>query len=530
MAFNGYVQVPPDGTGKKISHNVVVVLDYDTGTIPFALDDIIIGQTSGITGKVISVTGSTASGQVHIQLTNTSPLAATTTENLQVSSVTYAKAASTGTTNTTYVPLIRVVDHDNLYHGQRINEKGASSVTFFEGEPTLDAFGNLRTSQCRALAVYEHTQRNYSDLFSIETRSNGTASHNPSQANYLLSVNSTSGSFASRTSNRYHYYLPGTGQLIIMTLGLSDSGRSGNVRRWGYYDDSDGLFFEQSGSSFNAVIRRGGVDTKTSQSHWNTDKLDGNGLSGINLNRAYENFYWIDMAWLGVGEVRFGILKPDGSRIIAHINEHANENLGAYTYNPHLPIKWENYNTTGTSGTSDIRIVCAAVYSDSIASEDYTFWRNSDVETTSSGRIVTTRTPIFSIRNQATNILGSGINHVSIYPETLALYVSGGPVKLEMIHDPQTITSGSWITSSASTIEYDIQGTSINMGSTGFKFITLYFGEGTHNVDLRQYYELNDEALVLRANGNYRVYSYCMTKLTGSTVTVHGTLNYRELS
>lgn len=528
MALTGYVQIPPDGTGKRILHGVTVEIEYSNGTIAFNVGDIVTGATSGITGTVVKVVGSVISGDIYVHLDGESVTAAVIGENLQVSSVTNAKAANIGTV--TYKPSISISDHENPFYGQRINYKGAASTTFTEGEPTLDAFGNLRVAQCRAIGVYEHTQRSYDDLFSTITGSGGSATHQPTVATYLLSCNSTATAAVTRTSNRYHYYLPGTGLLTIVTLGLSDSGRQNNIRQWGYFDNNNGLFFELSSSTLSVVVRRDGVDTKTHQNNWNGDKLDGTGLSGFNLNLTTSNFYWIDMAWLGVGEVRFGILNSDGERIVAHTNLYSNTTIGPYMNTPHLPVSWKNYNTGITSGTSDIQVICAAVYSDSNAEDDYTFWRSSDVETTSSGITVTNRTPLFSIRNNLTNFMGSGYNRVSIYPETLAIHVEGGSVKLEHITDPDSITGANWQSSSVSTANYDNQGSAVVMGTGGSKLFTLYLGPGDHNVNISQYYELNDEALVLRANGAYRTYSYALTKISGSTVTAQATLNYRELS
>ncbi len=527
MALNGYVQIPPDGTGKKIDHSVLLEVNYDNGTVDFSVGDIVTGATSGINGHIAKILGTTTSGELYIHLDHESPIAAIVGENLQVLSSTRAKAASVG--STLYTPTITISDHLNPFYGQRINVRGASSVTFTEGDPTLDAFGNLRIAEARALAVYEHSQRSYDDLFSSITGSGGSFTHQPETATYLLSCNSTATAAVVRTTNRYHYYLPGTGLMTILTLGLSDTGRANNIRRWGYFDDDNGLFFELSSSTLNTVVRRDGIDTRTPQSAWSNDKLDGTGLSDITLDVSKENLYWIDMAWLGVGEVRYGVLKPNGERIVANIHQYANANVGPYMYTPHLPIRWQNFNTGITTGTSDIRAICAAVYSDSRAEDDYTFWRNSDVETTGSGITVTTRTPLFSIRNNITNMMGSGLNRVSIYPETLALFVDGGTVKLEQITDG-TLTGDTWVSSSVSTINYDNKASLVAEGNSGFKFITLYFGPGSHNLDLTPYYELNDEALCLKSDGSYRTYTYCLTKLSGSTVSAHPTLNYRELS
>jgi len=526
MAFNGYVQVPPDSTGKKIGHTVTIEVGYDTGTIPFEIGDIVTGASSGVYGYIVKIDGTTSSGTITITLLTDSLTTFILAENLQVLSVTYAKTTTTGAP--LYTPTVSVVDHRNPFVGQRINTRGAALTAFVEGEPSLDAFNNLRVSSGEMIAEYEHTQRDYGDLFSMESGSGATATHQQATATFLLSCNSTATAYIKRTTNRYHYYMPGTGTTTILTLGLSDTGRANNIRRWGYYDDDNGLFFELSGSTFRTVVRKGGVDIATNSNNFNNDKLDGTGISEFHLDVSKENFYWIDMAWLGVGAVRYGIVDSYGERVICHTNRYSNTSIGPYMNTPHLPIRWENTNYGVTSGTSDIRVVCAAVYSDAHVLEGYTTWRNCDVESSASVGI-TTQTPLFSVRNSQANLLGSGINRVSIYPETLALFVNNGYVKMDLIVDAG-ITGSNWTSSSLSTIAYDSAGTSTNITPDSFKFISYNFGPGCHNFDLKPYFEFNDEALVLRADGRYRTYSFCLTNLSGSQVSASATLNYRELS
>ena len=195
--------------------------------------------------------------------------------------------------------------------------------------------------------------------------------------------------------------------------------------------------------------------------------------------------------------------------------------------NPHLPVRLENVNYFATTGTSDIRSVCSALYSDSTSKEDYTFWRGADVESSGTITVNSSRTLLFSLRNNSLNILGSGINHVSIYPESLALYVEGGSIKLEEIWDSSP-TGGTWQSSSYTTIEYNNNGT-FNMGE-GYQHTVRYYGPGSYNIDLKPFYELNDEGLTLKADGEHNHLTYAVTKISGSTVLANASLIYRELS
>ncbi len=138
----------------------------------------------------------------------------------------------------------------------------------------------------------------------------------------------------SRTSNRYHYYQPGVGNLVIITLAHGDVGKTGNIREWGYADERNGLLFRLSGTTLQVVLRSDTtgdvVEEVVDRTNWNGDKLDGSGTSGMTIDITKANFFWIDFAWLGVGPARFGILSPDGARWACHTFKNPNTKIGAY--------------------------------------------------------------------------------------------------------------------------------------------------------------------------------------------------------
>jgi hypothetical protein len=285
------------------------------------------------------------------------------------------------------------------------------------------------------------------------------------------------------------------------------------------------LFFELEGTQLNVVQRSkiGGTvnDTRIPRSSWNGDRLDGNGLSGMTLDLTKANFFWIDFAWLGVGISRFGVLAPDGSRVTCHVFRNPNTNPGAYMRMGSLPLRYENINTAATAGTSELHLICSAVYAQ--ARTDYTFWRYSDIEL-ENAKEVTTNTYLFSMRPKPTT---DGVlpNRVGIYPESLNLFVTGGSVKISIIDD--TDLSGPIWQNAASLAQYDVQASSVSGGEV---FKTFYIGPGAHTIDLEKFYELNDEGYHNLHDGtdSYR-FTLVATKLDGTTVNVLAGLSYKEL-
>ncbi len=422
--------------------------------------------------------------------------------------------------NSVHVQGIHLVDHTNPEWAQQVDIRGQAYVRFAEGSPTLDAFNNLRVSEGSILGGYEYSQGDMADLFTDNTVGSANIVHVPQRSETVLSVSGNSTDKAQRTTNRYHYYQPGVGQFALMTLAMSDSGRAGNIRRWGYYDDNNGIFYELDGTQLNVVLRSNTtgtvIETRVPRSQWNGDKLDGTGLSGLTLDLSKANFWGIDLAWLGVGAVRLGVWAPDGSRWVTHVFTNPGNNLGAYMATGSLPLRYENFNTQATSGTSELKLICSAVYAQS--KTDYTFWRFSDIERATPIE-VTTNTPILSMRVKA----GS---RVGVYPESLNILVQGGAVKLSIIDDT-TLTGATWSISGAGVAEGDVSATATIGGEV---FHSIYLNEGAHSLDLSDYYETNDEGYHrLADDSDSYTFTVVATKLTGTTVTALGNLNYKEL-
>ena len=408
---------------------------------------------------------------------------------------------------------------------QRVDEKGQAYIRFAEGAISLDPFGNARTGEATCLAAYEYSNDSMSDLFQDTTTAGGSITWVNNESKTTLAVNGTNGASATRGTNRWHYYQPGVSNLAIITSYLNDNGKAGNTRRWGYFCQCDGLFFELEGTTLNVVQRSkiGGTtsDIRVPRSNWNGDKVDGTGLSGMTLDLTKANFFWVDFAWLGVGISRFGVLAPDGSRVTCHVFENPNSHSGAYMRMGSLPLRYENVNTAATAGTSELHLICSAVYA--AARTDYTFWRFSDIET-AAPKLVETNTYLLSMRPTATTD-GTLPNRVGIYPESLNLFVTGGSVKISIIDDA-VLTNPSW-QEAQDLAEYDLAATGYTGGEL---FKSFYVGPGSHTIDLEKFYELNDEGYHVLHDGTdtYR-FTLVATKLDGTTVNVMANLNYKEL-
>jgi hypothetical protein len=434
----------------------------------------------------------------------------------------YTKQQTVGA-DTVQTQVVHLADSTTPENLQAIDNKGAASVRFAEGQPILAGFGSLKTAHERAIGVYESSLDTYDTLFSVETTNGGAMTYTAVESSEVLSVTGATGSSAKATTNRYHYYLPGSANVIKMTVACGDTGKSGNVRRWGAFDDADGVYFELFDSTLNVVIRNSTsgsiVETKVAQSVWNGDKLNGTGKSGINIDITKIQVWWLDYQWLGAGRVRFGIFAPDGTRIVCHEFRNAGSLALPYMRTGTLPIRVENTNLGTTGSTSELRAVCLAAYTEGTY-QDYTFWRYADIDKASTA--VTTDTVMCSLR--AKPLVNLKHNSVIIYPETLNVYCDQ-PVAITIWQDT-TVTGGTW-DSLASTGDVNYTG-SVNT-SLAQKFKTLYFSAGAHTVCIDQYFEKNDEGIQTLADGGYEAWSVLATKLSGATTNCSINIGYKEL-
>lgn len=406
----------------------------------------------------------------------------------------------------------------NMLH---IDVQGAASVRFSEGQPTLAGNGSLKISNARALGVYESSLDTYEALFSTIITNGGASTYIPIESSQVLSVTGASGSKALMVTNRYHYYQPGSSNLLLLNISTGDIGKVGNDRRWGAFDDNDGLFFELRGTSLN-VVTRGSVsgsvvENRIASTAWNGDRLDGGGLSGYDISVTTVNSYWADYVW--PSRARFGVFAPSGERVTCHTFENTGAGALPFMRTGTLPIALENVNTAATGSSSELRAISAAVYTEADFA-DYAFWRFADVD--KSLVTLTTDTVAFSVRTLAT--YNGKHNSVIVYPETLNVWCDQ-PVRVDLWQNT-SVTGGTW-DSLASACEVNYTGAVDTTNSQRFK--TLYFGTGAKAHDLDQYFEKNDEGIMMAATGTAEVWSVLVTRLTASPTNAVLNLGYKEL-
>jgi hypothetical protein len=223
----------------------------------------------------------------------------------------------------------------------------------------VDAFGRLRISEPTVVFNSNFRYDTQPLLWSETVTGSGSTTYLPNQSTVQMSINGA-GSVI-RQSKLYIQYVPGKSQFILLT-GLMPQAASVTCRI-GYFDDNNGLFFEQTAAGISVNVRTytsgAPVTTSVAQASWNVDKFDGSGPSGYTLDLSKCQIYAIDLEWLAVGRVRFGFVM-NGLFYVAHILDNANNITLVYMTTAKLPVRYE---ISGT-GTGSMLQICSTVMSE----------------------------------------------------------------------------------------------------------------------------------------------------------------------
>jgi len=237
-----------------------------------------------------------------------------------------------------------------------------------------DAFGRLRVSQPFTLFDSSHRFADNGLWTTSNTASNSSHSFVENQSTVDMTVGTTANAEVIRETTKVFSYQPGKSMLIMNTFAMSTP--KANVRqRTGYFGESNGIYLENDGTTNYFVVRTNTsstvVETRVAQSNWNVDKFDGTGYSaqiggaehvnGLDVSKT--NILWMDVEWLGVGDVRCGFV-VDGRFIPAHIFHNDNKNTVPYMTTASLPLRLEIKNTGVTTSNSTLSQICSTVISE----------------------------------------------------------------------------------------------------------------------------------------------------------------------
>lgn len=519
--LQNFVQVPSDAPGKRIRHSEIVDIELASETARVVTGTAVAGSSSGATG-VITGTTDTNNLTYHINIT-----AGTFTngENL-----TYDGGTVIGTivavTEKLYAPSVGIIDPSAPHHNMTIDSKGAAYIRFAEGTPPLDATGRMQVSNNVTLADYTTVQiDNQQDFYDV-TSGAGAVAYEVQKSMTLLSTTTISGDIVDRVTKFHHPYIPGVSTTVLTSIALSDNGKSNLLREWGYFNDTNGLFFRLNDTALSVVQRSdvtgSVVETEVPQGQWNGENVTAVQGSVFELDLTQANLFWIDFQWLGVGRVRFGVYAPSGERILLHSIENPNNNSFLFMRTPLLPLRWRQENAGAVASGSEFRVGCSTVLLDTnnptIPGNKFNYYTDDLVPINN-----ISYTPIVAHRPLVTK---NGVTNFSIaIVEILSVWGDcppGSMIHLVKLNNLPSNIDGTWRNVSDPRSSFQINDTATTVGSFDTSNIltqvSIAPGERIQERVFEEIYDLKKQAIILNNDGvTQPEHVWCAKILDGSS-------------
>jgi len=241
-----------------------------------------------------------------------------------------------------------------------------------------DVVGRMKVSLHQNIyeADFEYgTQPLRWENFIANTASAGSyanVAHLPGMGGCRLLVGNNSGDLTIRQSRPYHRYQPGKTMYMATAINFG-APSANNFQRVGFFDDSNGIFFEQGVATANnpsgmyCVIRSDSgtvnfndgtyvsslpVDTKFSMENWYGDP----GVTTI-VDWTKIQMLWMEYAWYGAGCLRWGIMLNGEPYVLHEVGAGNGSYTGSgqkfpWSRTGNLPVRYEQRNVGATSGNN----------------------------------------------------------------------------------------------------------------------------------------------------------------------------------
>lgn len=317
--------------------------------------------------------------------------------------------------------------------------------------PIYDAFGRIRVSEPQSV-YYGSFQYGISPyVWNTALAGTGAATHNAVSASATIATSADGDAAILQTVN-YHRYQPGKSQLVKVT-GAFLAASPATTKRMGYYDNSDGIYLQQSGDGTISICLRSSVsglvvDTAVPQSQWNGDRM-----TDVDFTRSV--ILLMDIEWLGVGDVRVGFVHR-GQLRYAHTFSHSGIVSVPYMRTASLPMRYEI--SQSGAGSGSMNCICSAVDSEGGIPDEFGLQFEEGSGVTAVATVA--ETVVLALRP------GTSLNSVP-FRKTIRIdsfsAVSTGNTILARLYIATGVSGGSW-----TNVATNISGMEINRTATSF--------------------------------------------------------------
>jgi hypothetical protein len=271
-----------------------------------------------------------------------------------------------------------------------------------------------------------------------------------------------------RESSKVFAYQPGKSLLVLQTFVMGNP-KLGKRTRFGYFDTGNGFYLERDGSNIYFVRRSTSItgsvsETRVAKADWNLNRLDGTDASKITLNLDVAQILYTEIEWLGVGSVTMGFV-INAQFVPCHRWDWANMPGSSVPYmaTACLPVRAELENTSATTSTSTLKVICTSVISE--GGYELRGRPRSVGHLVSSPYVLATKDvlyPIFTMRLKSTR--PGGI----VLPKNFTIGIDKAANYRYAVIVGGTTSGGTWTDSGSadSSVEYKLGSTSITGGNT----------------------------------------------------------------
>lgn len=354
----------------------------------------------------------------------------------------------------------------NIHKSMEYNVLGQPVLRTTLGPTAGDAFGRFRVSQPYTLFDSFHRYQDNGRI-SQYTTGTSTSTHSLTEGLITMSIGTGTSDAIYRESSKIFSYQPGKSLLILQTcvMGLAQPGKR---TRFGYFDTSNGFYLERNGTEIYFVRRSTSItgsmsETRIAKADWNLNKLDGTDASKITLNLDVAQILYTEIEWLGVGSVVQGFV-INAQFVPCHRWDWANHpgSTSSYMTTACLPVRAELENTTATTATSTMKIICTSVISE--GGYELRGRSRSVGHLVSSPYLLGTKDtiyPIFTMR------LKSGRLNGIVLPKNFTIGIDKSANYRYTIVVGGTTSGGTWVDAGASdsSVQYNLTATSVTNGN-----------------------------------------------------------------
>lgn len=328
----------------------------------------------------------------------------------------------------------------------------------------------------------------------IVTTGSATITNNPvNESEITLNCSGADDSCILRSVDR-GIYVAGLTCEVGMGIRIPTSLTGNQVLKWGYFSNQNGFYFKLTSTDFQVCIMNNSIELCISQYNFNKDKLDGNGISGHNLDFSKGNIFRILFSWYGYGLVSFEMIGTSKNNQQSNLAMHEYQTVGkTSTRIPNLPIQ-VTFSNNGTVANSNVFI---AGRSFSVLGKFTDNTREASMHKYLASISNEVYLPIFSIKRKV-QFIGCSAMLASIYLK------SSVDCELQILSGA-TLTSTSWINNlnhTESICEIDITSSSIvSKGIILYSMICFANEVHDHDFDtsIMQLNELNPITIIAKS-------------------------------